>query len=90
MRVPFIFSSKDAVSDQCITMALHGGIGILHSNFSTPADQAAEISKVKRHNQGFIPRCVGSSDSVLDLSKHEKEFALVTSNGEIGGKLLGS
>ena len=94
MRSPFIFYPKNDVSNQCINMALNGGIGIIHSNFPTPADQAAEVFKVKHHKQGSIPRCIGINDSVFDLFTNESEgdfrAAFVTSNGKVGGKLLGS
>ena len=94
MHAPLIFSSDHAVSDQCITMALHGGIGILHSNFPTPADQAAEVFKVKRHKQGSIPHCIRRDNRVLDLFTNQQKggftVAFVTANGEVGAKLLGS
>ena len=64
------------------------GIGIIYSSFPTSADQAPEVSKVKQYKQGSIPHCIGRNDSVLDLFKHEKEFALVTSNGKIGGRRI--
>ena len=87
----------DTVSEHemCITMALHGGIGIIHADFPTPADQANEVSKVKRHKQGFIlsPKCIRPDDSVLDLFEIKQKFGFtgtpVTDSGKVGGKLLG-
>ena len=71
-------------------MALQGGIGILKSDFPTPAQQAVEVSKVKKYKNSFIPKYVRIDDSVLELFK-DKSFkaALVTDNGNFDGKLLG-
>uniref|UniRef100_A0A914ZCA3 Inosine-5'-monophosphate dehydrogenase n=1 Tax=Panagrolaimus superbus TaxID=310955 RepID=A0A914ZCA3_9BILA len=101
IRAPLISSPMDTVTEHemAITMAchlqLHGGIGIIHANFPTPADQANEVSKVKRYKQGFIisPQCIKSDDSVLDLFEIKQKFGFtgtpVTDTGKVGGKLLG-
>ena len=95
IRAPLISSRTDIISEHkvCITMALHGGIGIIHANFSTPADQANEVSEVKRHKQGFIlsPQCIRPDDSILELKRRKYKLGgiPVTQNGKVRGKLLG-
>uniref|UniRef100_A0A7E4ZRP2 Inosine-5'-monophosphate dehydrogenase n=1 Tax=Panagrellus redivivus TaxID=6233 RepID=A0A7E4ZRP2_PANRE len=97
LRAPLISSPMDTVTEHemAITMALHGGIGIIHANFPTPADQAAEVLKVKRYKQGFInfPQCIKPDDTVLDLMAIKSLYGFtgtpVTDTGKVGGKLLG-
>jgi hypothetical protein len=59
-----------------IGMALHGGIGIVHANFSSIEEQANEVLKVKRYKQGFIthPQCIKATDRVRDLIGIKEKF----------------
>lgn len=55
LNMPLVSAAMDTVTEArlAIAIAQEGGIGIVHKNL-TPKGQAAEVSKVKRHEAGVL------------------------------------
>jgi IMP dehydrogenase len=55
LNLPLVSAAMDTVTEARLAVALaqEGGIGIIHKNLS-PASQAAEVLKVKRHEAGVL------------------------------------
>lgn len=96
LQIPFVSSPMDTVTEHrmAISMALQGGIGIIHSNMKAE-EQAAEVRKVKKFKNGFIndPICLSPEHTLADVSeiKGSRGFSSfpITDSGEMGGKLVG-
>eukprot|EP00927_Polykrikos_kofoidii_P044408 TRINITY_DN38386_c0_g1_i1.p1 TRINITY_DN38386_c0_g1~~TRINITY_DN38386_c0_g1_i1.p1 ORF type:complete len:549 (-),score=120.84 TRINITY_DN38386_c0_g1_i1:73-1674(-) len=96
LHTPFISAPLPSVTemDMAVSMALSGGIGIIHRNQGAYA-QAEMVRRVKRHMSGFImdPFVMSPTDTVDDLCRLRREKGYgsvpITDNGKIGGKLLG-
>jgi IMP dehydrogenase len=55
LKIPLISAAMDTVTESraAICMAQEGGLGIIHKNMS-PADQAKEVTRVKKFESGVI------------------------------------
>ena len=70
LNIPLLSAAMDTVTESrlAIAMAQEGGIGIIHKNL-TPAEQAAEVAKVKRFESGILrdPKTVSTGTTVREL-----------------------
>ncbi|MBN1258838.1 IMP dehydrogenase [Candidatus Peregrinibacteria bacterium] len=96
LNIPLVSAAMDTVTENelAIKMALYGGIGIIHKNLS-PDQQAEEVSKVKRFENGFIrnPICARPDNTIDDIYRIREKYGYkavpVTDNGKPDGKLMG-
>ncbi|MBW8782331.1 MAG: IMP dehydrogenase [Verrucomicrobia bacterium] len=100
LSIPIISSDMDTVTEarMAITMALNGGLGLVHYNMS-PKDQVKEVARVKRHIHGLIqdPITITANQlvgDVLALIEHKKydfrTFPVIDGAGKLIGLLPGS
>jgi len=72
LNVPIVSAAMDTVTESAmaIAMAREGGLGFIHKNMSIE-NQAAEVDKVKRYENGMIlnPVTVSKEDTLIDVEK---------------------
>jgi IMP dehydrogenase len=93
LHIPLVSAAMDTVTEArlAIAMAQEGGIGIVHKNLS-PAEQAAEVNKVKRYESGVLsdPITIRPDMKVRDviaLSRHHRISGLPVVDA--AGKVVG-
>ncbi len=92
LKAPLVSAAMDTVTEAAtaITMARHGGLGIIHKNMSIEA-QAFEVEKVKKRESGMIvdPVTVSPDHKVQDVLKVMEQYRIsgvpVVSGGELRG-----
>lgn len=96
LNMPLVSAAMDTVTEHelAIKMALYGGVGVIHKN-NTPDEQAEEVAKVKRFENGFIkdPICAKPDDTIEKIYQIRQKYGYkavpVTDSGEPRGKLVG-
>ncbi len=96
VNIPLVSAPMDTVTEAALAIALaqEGGIGIVHKNLK-PADQAREVAKVKRSENGVIadPVTLSPADTVgravsLMAEQNVSGFP-VTDDGTSRGRVVG-
>ena len=94
LNIPLISAAMDTVTESrlAITMAQHGGIGIIHKNLDIE-EQAAQVASVKRFEAGMIVNPITiqddkTLDDALDLMQQHRVSGIPVVNYK-NGKLVG-
>ncbi len=96
ISIPLVSAAMDTVTEDrmAITMALHGGIGVIHKNCE-PDEQADMVRKVKRFENGFIrePIVLSPKNTIADVIQIRKERHFksipITEDGTLDTKVVG-
>ncbi|HEX8750313.1 MAG TPA: IMP dehydrogenase [Nitrospira sp.] len=94
INIPIISSAMDTVTESrmAIAMAREGGLGIIH-RVLPPADQAAEVDRVKKSESGMIldPVTISPDETIRDahqlMAKYRISGIPVTKNKKLVGIL---
>ena len=94
LNIPLISAAMDTVTESrlAITMAQHGGIGIIHKNLDID-EQAAQVASVKRFEAGMVVNPITIQDDktladALDLMQQHNVSGIPVVNHK-NGKLVG-
>jgi IMP dehydrogenase len=96
LQTPLVSSPMDTVTEaeMAISMALLGGIGILHYN-NAIEEQQEMVLTVKRYKNGFIthPMVLSPNHRIDDIDNIKQKYGFsgvpITEDGRMGSKLLG-
>ena len=92
LNLPLVSAAMDTVTEArlAIAMAQEGGIGIIHKNM-TAQEQAAHVSKVKRHESGILrdPVVITPTTTVLEVKQLSEELGVSGFPVLDGGKVAG-
>ncbi|WP_251862006.1 IMP dehydrogenase [Clostridium sp. Marseille-Q2269] len=92
LNIPLMSAGMDTVTEakMAIAIAREGGIGIIHKNM-TIAEQASEVDKVKRQENGVItdPFYLAPDNTIQDalnlMSRYRISGVPITTNGKLVG-----
>lgn len=93
LNIPVLSAAMDTVTESrtAIALAQEGGIGVIHKNL-TPAEQAAEVRRVKRFEAGVVqePLTVGPDTTLEQLLRLAAEnnfsgFPVQDADGKVCG-----
>ncbi len=96
IKRPVVSSPMDTVTESkmAVSMAMLGGIGIIHYN-NTIDDQVKEVRRVKRFENGFItePVALGPNNTIKDVDNLKEMYGFsgipITEDGTLNTKLVG-
>lgn len=92
LNIPILSAAMDTVTESAMAIALaqEGGMGVIHKNL-TPAEQAQEVTEVKRSESGIIADPVTLDNDSLIADAIELSIGHNVSGFPVlsGGKLVG-
>ena len=92
LNLPLVSAAMDTVTEArlAIAIAQEGGMGIVHKNL-TAADQAAQVSKVKRYESGVLrdPVVITPSHTVRQVMSLSEQLGVSGFPVCDGGKVVG-
>ena len=92
LNIPIVSAAMDTVTEArlAIAIAQEGGIGIVHKNL-TPAEQAAQVAKVKRYESGLLrdPVVITPTTSVREVMALSEQLGVSGFPVCDGGKVVG-